>query len=84
MDFLGCGPGEQFFPQRLIAEHLCKLRQDLQVQVSRFFGDQQHENQINRLTIRSIESDRLAQRTNAPIASLKSFDPAMRNGNALS
>src|SRR5205085_10525074 len=47
--------------QRLVAEHLRELRQDLQVLFGRLLGHEQHENERHRRAVGRVERNRLRQ-----------------------
>src|SRR5687768_7467090 len=54
---------EQSFPERLVAEHLRELREDLQMQIGGAIRHQQHEDQIHRLAVGRVERYRLDRKS---------------------
>src|SRR5689334_13066354 len=78
----GAGRGKQLVPENPVAEHLRELGQDLQVGVGRAVGHQQHEDQVDRLGVRSVEGNRLAGAHQCPDRLLQTLDAAVRNRDA--
>src|SRR5574341_1636222 len=57
--FGGGGGAAHPLAERLVAEHLRQLGQDLQVPVGGAVGHEQHEDQLHRLAVGGVEGDRL-------------------------
>ena len=50
---------EQLLAERLVAEHLRELGEDLQMHVGRAIGNEQHEDEADVLAVGRVERDRL-------------------------
>src|SRR5688500_3886757 len=69
--------------QRLVAEHLRELGEDLQVLLGRLLGHEQHEHQRHRVAVGRIEGNRLAQAEEGAEGVLQALDAAVRDRHAL-
>src|SRR5687767_14212946 len=72
------------FAQRLVAEHLSELGEDLQVLLGRLFGHQEHENQGHRVAVRGVERHGLGDADEGAEGLLQPLDAPVRDRNALS
>src|SRR5688500_18984445 len=79
----GAGCREEPFAERLVAEHLRELGQDLQVHVGSAVGHQQHEYQRDRLAVGRVERDGLLHADQRPQGLLQALDAAVRDGDPL-
>src|SRR5262245_30398729 len=77
------GAGQQPFAERLVAEHLGKFREYLQVQVGGAVGHQQHEDEADRLAVGRVERDRLLHPHERADRLLQPLDPAVRDRDPL-
>src|SRR5204863_271067 len=69
--------------QRLVAEHLRELGEDLQVLFRRLLRHQQHEGEADGIGVRRVERHRLAETEERAQRVLESLDAAVRDGYAL-
>src|SRR5579859_1831376 len=69
--------------QALVAEHLRKLRKDLEMLLGRLLGHKQHEDQRHGLAVGRIERHGLRQAEKRTDGLLEALDPAVRDGHAL-
>src|SRR5687767_3627792 len=69
--------------QRLVGKHLRQLRQDLQVLLGGFLGDQQHEHQAHGRAVGRIEGHRLRKAHEGAQRFLESLDASVRDRHAL-
>src|SRR3972149_11255979 len=67
--------------ERLVAEHLRQLGEDLQVHVGRAVRNQQHEYEPHRLAVGGIELDRVVHAHQRPERILQALDPALGGGH---
>src|SRR5438105_5705706 len=71
------------FAQRLVAEHLRELGQDLQMLFGRFFRNQQHEHQRHRAAVGRVEGHRLREADERAERFLQALDAPVRDRHAL-
>src|SRR5688572_3970792 len=69
--------------QRLVAEHLRQLGEDLQVLLGRLLRHQEHEHQAHRVAVGRFERHRLRQADEAAERLFQALDAAVRDGDAL-
>src|SRR5574343_734372 len=75
--------GLEALAQRAVAEQLGNFRQDFKVLLRGRLGHQQKDQQIDRLLVRGIKADRLAQQEDGGHRGLEPLDAAMRDGHAM-
>src|SRR5512142_2370990 len=73
----------QLVAEGFFAEHLRQLSQQLQVQISRALGDEQHEDEGDRQAIGRIERNRIAQLDERGDRVAQPLHAAMRDRHAL-
>src|SRR5688500_15520048 len=78
---VGCAPHR--LAQRLVAEHLRELGQDLQVLLGGLLGHEQHEHQRHRVAVGRVEGNRLPQAEERAERVLQALDAPVRDGDAL-
>src|SRR6185503_2413154 len=81
----GCRVGRPAhrFAQRLVAEHLRELREELQVLLGRLLGHQEHEHQRDRVAVGRIERHRLGHADERAQGFLQALDAPVRDGDPL-
>src|SRR5688572_13304747 len=78
-----CRCCEELLAERLLAEHLRELREDLEVHVGGPVRHEQHEDDAHVLSVGRIERDRLAHAHERADRVLESLDAPVRDGDAL-
>src|SRR5688572_20596454 len=71
------------FAQNLVAEHLRKLGENLQVLLGGLLGHEQHEDEGDRVAVRGVEGHRLRHPDERAERLLQPLDAAVRDGDAL-
>ena len=83
MQYGGVGAGLDLLAQRRIAEQFGDLGEDFQVLLRRRFRHQQEDEQVDRLLVGRIETDRMAELEQCRHRRLQALDAAMRNRDAM-
>src|SRR6266540_3150555 len=80
---VGAGGAAHRLAQRLVAEHLRQLGEELQVLLGRLLRHQQDENQADGVAVGRVEGYRLRQPHECAERLLEPLDAPVRNGDAL-
>jgi hypothetical protein len=74
---------QKLLAEGLVRKHLRQFGKYLQVKFGRLFGYQQDEQEIDRTSVRRVESDRRFKPDKTAHRFTQSLDAPMRNGDAL-